>query len=116
MQNLKDSGILTNFLGAITDSLIKQGYSPADTKHLIVASLMEVIEDTVKKTGGGHDFYAMKPVFRFMIRFYQDENNRLQDEAYLPQVRQKMQENDTAMAYFSSQLTAVEQNMAGEKE
>ena len=53
MQDLKKSGILTNFLGAITDSLIKEGYSPADTKHIIVAALLEIVEDMAKKPVGG---------------------------------------------------------------
>ena len=48
MESLKESGILTNFLGAITDSLVKEGYSPDDVHHLIVASLMEIIEDETK--------------------------------------------------------------------
>ena len=112
MQSLKKSGILTNFLGAITDSLVKEGYSPADTKHLIVAALMEIVEDTTKKEAGGHDFYTVKPVFRYLVGLYQEENRLLQDESYLPQVQQKMQENDTLIQYFTNQLNSIEKNMA----
>ena len=115
MQNLKESGILTNFLGAITDSLVKEGYSPADTRHLIVAALMEIVEDTTKKEAGGHDFYTVKPVFRFLINLYQEENRLLQGDAYVPQVQQKMKENDTLIQYFSAQLDAIEKNMEGTK-
>ena len=111
MQSLKQSGILTNFLGAITDSLVKEGYSPAETRHLIVASLMEIIEDMTKKEDGGHNFYTVKPIFRYLINLYQEENQLLQEEAYLPQIQQKMQENDRLIQYFSGQLIAIEKNM-----
>ena len=112
MQSLKKSGILTNFLGAVVDSLIKEGYSPADTKHLIVASAMELVEDMTKKESGGHDFYVVKPVFRYLVGLYQEENRLLQNEAYLLQIQQKMQENDTLIQYFTNQLEAIEKNMA----
>ena len=111
MQSLKKSGILTNFLGAITDSLIKEGYSPTDTKHLIVAALMEIIEDTTKKEAGGHDFYTVKPVFRFLINLYQEENRLLQKDSYLLQIQQKMQQNDIIIRYFTNQLDAIEKNI-----
>lgn len=112
MQSLKQSGILTNFLGAITDSLVKEGYSPAETKHLIVASLMEIIEDITRKNAGGHDFYTVKPVFRYLVSLYQEENRLLQEESYLPQIQQKMQENDRLIQYFITQLDSIEKNMA----
>ena len=104
MQSLKESGILTNFLGTITDSLVKEGYSPADTKHLIVASLMETIEDMAKKQEGGYDLYVIKPVFRFMLAVCQEENRMLSADAYLPAVQQRMQQNDAISAYYESQL------------
>lgn len=111
MESLKESGILTNFLGAITDALVKEGYSPSDTKHLIVAALLEIVEDMAKKPGGGHDFYIVKPVFRFLVNLYQEENRLLQEEAYLPQIQKTMQDNDMMIQYFLSQIQAVEQNM-----
>lgn len=116
MQDLNKSGILTNFLGAITDSLIKEGYSPADTKHIIVAALLEIVENMAKKPAGGYDFYIVKPVFRFLINLYQEENRLLQSESYLPQVQHKMQEHDTLIQYYTDQLQAIETNLrTGEK-
>ncbi len=113
MQSLKKSGILTNFLGAITDSLVKEGYSPADTKHLIAASLMETIEDMAKKPEGGYDLYVIKPVFRFMLAICQEENRILSSDAYLPAIQQRMQQNDIISSYYKSQLEAIEKNTGG---
>lgn len=112
MSSIKQSGILTNFLGAIIDSLVKEGYSPADTKHLVVAAAMEMVEDMTKKETGGHDSSAVKPAFRYIVGLYQEENRILQNEAYLPQIQQKMQENDTLIQYFTNQLNSIEKNMA----
>ena len=110
MESLKESGILTNFLGAITDSLVKEGYSPDDVRHLIVASLMEIVDDETKKADGSRNFYALKPVLRFCINLYQEENKKMQPEAYLPAIQKKMQDNDWLIAYFTRQVEAIAQN------
>lgn len=115
MESLKQSGILTNFLGAITDSLVKEGYKPDDVRHLIVAALMEIIEDETKNEDGSRNFYVLKPVLRFCMNLYQEENNRMQEEAYLPAIQKKMQENDIIIKFFAEQIQAVSQNLEEQK-
>ena len=115
MESLKESGILTNFLGAITDSLVKEGYNPDDVRHLIVASLMEIVEDETKNADGSRNFYALKPVLRFCVNLYQEENNKMQPEAYLPAIQKKMQDNDKIVQFFMEQIQAVSHNLEEQK-
>ena len=103
--------VLTNFTGAMIDGLSKQGYSDKDIKHLIVAALMETIENMTKKDNDGHDFYALKPVFRFFINLYQSENRRLSVDAYLPIIQKEMQQNSEVIHFFETKVNALEANL-----
>jgi hypothetical protein len=115
MQSLKEAGILTNFIGAILDSLANQGYKPAEASHLTAALLIETVQDVAKKDDGTYDFYVLKPLFRFFISLYQNENKRLVEESYLPKIREKMQKNDQIISFFEEELRTVAQNMEEQK-
>ena len=111
MQDLKGTGILTNFIGAMIDSLAKQGHTPAEINHLIVASLAETIADLAKKPDGHIDLYVMKPVFRLLVTLYKEENRKLSEEGYLPPIQQKMQQNDWVIRFFEEELRNVTNNL-----
>jgi len=111
MQDLKGAGILTNFIGAMIDSLAKQGHTPAEINHLVVASLAETIADLAKKPDGTMDLYVMKPVFRLLVTLYTDENRKLAEDGYLVPVQQKMQQNDRIIRFFEEELRNVTNNL-----
>jgi len=115
MQNLKESGILDQFIGAIIDSLAQQGYKPREVNHLVAALLIETTQDVAKKEDGSYDFYVLKPLFRFFIAMYQEENKRLVEESYLPKIREKMQQNDQIIRFFEEELRTVAQNLEENK-
>ena len=106
---MKDSFLFASFLGAIKDSLVKEGYSPQQTDHLLVAYLAEMIQDTVCENGK-LNHYTMKPVYRMLINLYREENTSLQEAAYLPQVQQKMAENDYFIRFLEKELSSIEGN------
>ena len=103
--------ILTNFIGAMIDGLSEKGYSDKDIKHLIVAALMETIENMTKKDNDEHDFYALKPVFRFFINLYKTENRRLSIDAYLPIIQKEIQQNAEVIHFFETKISALESNL-----
>ena len=109
----KDSFMFTNFIGAIKDSLVNEGYSSRQTNHLLVASLMEIVNDIVHENNG-IDHYTLKPVYRFLLNLQQEENKMLQSEAYLPQVQQKMASNDYFISFLNKELSAIEANESKE--
>ena len=110
----KDSFLFTNFLGAIKDSLIKEGYTPKQTNHLLVAHLMEIVNDVVHEN---HDIdhYVMKPVYRFIINIHREENRKMESIAYLPQIQEKMAGNDYLVSYLEQELSSIETNESKEE-
>jgi hypothetical protein len=110
----KNSFLFTNFLGAIKDSLVKEGYSAKQTNHLLVANLMEIVNDTVHENGD-IDHYVLKPVYRFLLNLQREENKRLQPEAYLAPVQQKMAANDYFISFLEKELSAIEANESKEE-
>ena len=111
----KDSFLFTNFLGAVKDSLVNEGYTPGQTNHLIVASLMEVINDIVHENQD-IDHYVLKPVYRFLINIHQEENRGMESAAYLPQIRQKIAENEYLIKFLQKELTLIESNDTKEEQ
>lgn len=111
MQSLKGAGILTNFIGAMIDSLSKEGHTQAEINHLVVASLAETIADMAKKPSGNMDLYVMKPIFRLLILLYKEENKALEKDSYLPPVQQKMQQNEWVIRFFEEELRNVTNNL-----
>ena len=109
----KDSFLFTNFIGAIKDSLVNEGYTPAQTNHLIVASLMEIVNDVIHEDNK-IDHYSLKPVYRFLLSIQQEENRRLQPEAYLPPIQKKMAENDYLISFLEKELSTIESNESKE--
>lgn len=105
----KDSFLFTNFIGAMKDSLVNEGYTPAQTNHLIVASLMEIVNDIIHEDNK-IDHYSLKPVYRFLLSIQQEENRRLQPEAYLPPIQKKMAENDYLISFLEKELSTIESN------
>ena len=58
------SNELLSYIGFEISALLRQGYSPSQTKHLVSSQLVECIMKTVAiKTDGEYDFYAIKPLF-----------------------------------------------------
>ena len=58
-----DNNELTAYIGMEVNALLKEGYSPSKTKHLVSAQLVEMIMNTVAvKEGGELDLYAIKPL------------------------------------------------------
>ena len=110
----KDSFLFTNFIGAIKDSLINEGYSARQTNHLLVASLMEIINDIVHENND-IDHYTVKPVYRFLLNLQQEENQKLQSESYLPQIQKKMAANDYFISFIEKELSAIEANESKEE-
>ena len=107
---MKNSFMFTNFLGAITDSLTKEGYSPKQIRHLIVASLMEIVNEQIKEDGQ-LDHYALKPVYRFLINLYQEENEKMHADAYIPKIQEKMASNNYMISFLSHELELLERNL-----
>lgn len=106
---MKNGPIFVNFLGAIKDSLVQEGYSAEQVRHLLVANLMEIVNDTVHEDGK-IDHYVLKPVYRFLINIQREENQSMKSEAYLPQIQKKMADNDYLIRFLESELSAIEQN------
>lgn len=109
----KDSFLFTSFLGAIKDSLTQEGYTAQQANHLLVAHLMEIVNDTVHENGS-IDHYVLTPVYRFLVNLQTEENRSLQEEAYLPQVQQKMAANEYFINFLSKELAAIKSNQKEE--
>ena len=71
----KDSFLFTNFIGAMKDSLVNEGYTSAQTNHLIIASLMEIVNDIIHEDNK-IDHYSLKPVYRFLLNIQREENTK----------------------------------------
>jgi len=106
---MKNGPIFVNFLGAIKDSLIQEGYSAEQVRHLLVANLMEIVNDTVHENGKV-DHYVMKPVYRFLINIQKEETRAMRSEAYLPQIQKKMADNEYLIQFLESELSTIEKN------
>ena len=106
---MKDTTLFVNFLGAIKESLVHEGYTAQQANHLLVAHLMEIVQDTVHENGK-IDYYTVKPVYRFLINLQKEENTSLQEESYLPQIQQKMAANDYLIQFLEKELSSIEDN------
>ena len=110
----KDSFLFTNFLGAVKDSLIKEGYTARQTNHLLVASLMEIVNDIVHENGD-IDHYVLKPAYRFLINIHREENRAMESNAYLPLIQEKMAGNDYLVSFLEKELSSIEANESKEE-
>lgn len=106
------SNELLAYIGFEISALLRQGYSPSQTKHLVSSQLVECIMKTVAiKPDGEYDFYAIKPLF--IALKYLIDNEIIKEKAdsfsYLPQIQADIAELTRISQYLDKKINLIKE-------
>lgn len=102
------SNELNAYLGVLLESLLKQGYSASEVKHLISAGLTEYIMETLSvDNDGSRDYYAIRPMLVAVKQVIDLEFKAKQEDAYIPQVAADMAKLQELSKYLEHRIEVI---------
>lgn len=107
----KTAGELLSYVGVEIDSLLKQGYSPSQTKHLVSSQLLELVMKTVAvKNDNEYDYYALKPMFVAFKYLIDMEYNQKKEFSYLPEVQADLANLKNISNYLEHRISVIQES------
>ena len=105
-----DNNELTAYIGMEVNALLKEGYSPSKTKHLVTAQLVEMIMETVAVTTGGElDLFAVKPML-VSVKYIVDlelEKEKEDEFSALPLLAKDIEELSRLSSYLDRKIRLI---------
>lgn len=99
---------LNAYIGGKIEALVKMGYNPSQVKHLIVASMLDYIFDTLAvKEDNTYDYYALKPLFVSFKFLIDTELETKIEDAYLPQIQADMRKLTDISDYIEHRIKSI---------
>lgn len=99
---------LTAYVGLVAQGLMKSGYSPSDSKHIVTASMVSyIMENLVPNEDGSFDYHVLKPLLVAMKFVFDKELELKQADAYIPQVQADMAKLKLISEYLGKRIGLI---------
>lgn len=99
---------LVSYIGMEVNALTKQGYTPDQTKHIIVGQMMELIMQTIAVDEDKQlNLYALMPLFVAFKFLVDSEISRKQADAYIPLIQEDIKKLETISSYIGHRIEVI---------
>lgn len=99
---------LLAYLGMEINALQKQGYTPRQTKHIIVGQLMEAVIETIAVDEDNElDLYALMPLFVSFKYIVDKEIKKKEPDAYIPLVKKDIDRLRDISDYIGHRIEVI---------
>lgn len=101
---------LLAYLGMEINALTRQGYTPRQTKHLIVGQLMSAIIETIAVDEDNElDLYALMPLFVSFKFLVDKEIKKKEPDSYIPLIKEDIDRLKGISDYIGHRIDIIKQ-------
>lgn len=101
---------LLTYLGLEITALTRQGYTPRQTKHLVVGQLMSAIIETIAVDEDNElDLYALMPLFVSFKYLIDKEIKKKEPDSYIPLIEEDIKRLRNISDYIGHRIEIIKQ-------